>query len=257
MGHAYSAYLNREAAQLSGGVYRLRIEDIDFTRRRADWVEAIFRDLDWLGLLPESEPLFQSKRRALYRQKICDLEQSGLAYPCFCTRSSLKMIGGRYAGTCKPLTAEERQAEIKKGMPYAMRLDMAAISALGEDYSRLAIGLDDCIIARKDIGVSYHIAVTADDLAEGITHVIRGEDLAAETPYHRLLFQLYGATPPIYFHHTLIRDEEGGKLAKSKGSTSLQDMRSSGIAPQDVIRFLAQLAGESGDLAKLTKLLKG
>ncbi|WP_254605255.1 tRNA glutamyl-Q(34) synthetase GluQRS, partial [Sphingomonas bacterium] len=221
LGHALSAIRAHDLARApSAGRFLLRIEDIDEGRCRPDHVAAILDDLTWLGL--EWDGLvFQSKRRALYAEALARLQARGLVYPCFCTRAGIAASSAAphgtapvYPGTCRALSPAERTARAHE--PHGWRLDMtAAVAITGplawHDATAGHITADpaaqgDVVLARKDAGTSYHLAVTIDDAAQGVTDVVRGVDLFAATHIHRLLQALLGLPPPRYHHHRLLTD---------------------------------------------------
>ena len=248
LGHAYSAVrafdLASEAKETgAGGRFLLRIEDIDGTRSRADHVEAILADLAWLGLEWEG-PVFQSDRLELYAAALERLKAAELVYPCFCTRAevaaaSLAAPQGMeavYPGTCRGLVAPDLSR------PHCWRLDVrAALHSAGvtkeglwwHDATAGRVRADparhgDVILARKDAPASYHLAVTVDDAAQGVTDVVRGQDLFAATDVHRLLQALLGLPTPRYHHHPLLVGPDGERLAKRHGSPTLAAMRAAG-----------------------------
>jgi glutamyl-Q tRNA(Asp) synthetase len=224
LGHAYSAVMAHDMARSGGGRFHVRIEDIDGGRCRAEFVDAIFDDLKWLGLTWDSISV-QSEHGARYNATLDQLRVMGLIYPCICTRSEIAASasapqGDRppvYPGTCRG-RAVEGQA--------AWRLDMA--KAAGADDRAQAWG--DVVIARKDALASYHLAVVVDDAAEAVTDVVRGRDLETATDVHRILQNLLGLPTPHYHHHPLICGPDGKRLAKRAGSASLADLRASGIS---------------------------
>jgi len=259
IGHAWSAILSHDRAKGAGGRFLLRIEDIDGTRSRREYIDAIERDLAWLGLDWDRPVLLQSERLGLYAGAIERLKAMGLLYPCFCTRAeiaaSLSAPHGDtqlYPGTCRQLADAER-ARRQSGEQHAWRLDMArALDLLspaaeempdqGRHDARLAwhdeLAGDvvarpdlhgDVVLARKDAPASYHLAVTLDDAAQGVTHVVRGSDLFAATHVHRLLQALLGLPVPIYHHHALLADDSGERLAKRNKAPTLEAMRASGV----------------------------
>ncbi|GAA0331292.1 tRNA glutamyl-Q(34) synthetase GluQRS [Sphingomonas oligophenolica] len=249
LGHAWSAIQAHDRAQGSGGRFLLRIEDIDGTRSRPEFVAGILEDLAWLGLDWEQPVVFQSARSDLYAAAIERLRGAGLLYPCFCTRAeiaaSLAAPHGDgdpvYPGNCRHLASGERQRRMT-GERYAWRLDMArAIASLAAKdslvwHDELAGSViatpeihGDVILARKDAPASYHLAVTIDDAAQGVSHVVRGRDLFAATHVHRLLQALLGLPTPVYRHHALLTDGEGERLAKRNGAPTLAAMRAAGI----------------------------
>ncbi|RDC60976.1 Glutamyl-Q tRNA(Asp) synthetase [Alteripontixanthobacter maritimus] len=237
LGHAFSAIVAHDLAQASGGTFLLRIEDIDGARSRDRHAETARADLAWLGLTFEEVPA-QSQRIDSYRSALDRLVAMDLTYACTCTRTEVRtaqkaqgLSPETYPGTC-------RNARRSLDEPYAVRLDMAKAAALTGplDWTDRLSGkhrivtetLGDPVIWRKEEPASYHLAVTLDDAADGVTLVTRGTDLAASTPYHRILQELLGLSVPIWHHHALLRDIDGTKLAKRKGSPSLADRRLAG-----------------------------
>jgi glutamyl-Q tRNA(Asp) synthetase len=266
LGHAASALTCWRAAELAGGVCLLRIEDIDPVRCRPEFVSAIFEDLAWLGLDWPKPVMRQSKRMAAYRAASEMLVHEGVLYRCFCSRRevSARAMGSDpdgaplYPGTCRNLPDAEVAARLARGEQPQWRLDMAAAIAeagqrvvrfmpgfaetgqLGPDAIRPAVPerWGDAVLVRKDTPTSYHLSVVVDDAAQGISHVTRGEDLAAATDLHVLVQALLGLDSPVYGHHRLVTDGAGDKLAKSRGSQSLSDLRAKGWTPADVRRQL-------------------
>jgi glutamyl-Q tRNA(Asp) synthetase len=257
LGHAYSAILAHDHAREGGGRFLLRIEDIDPGRARAAFVAAIEEDLAWLGLGWDGEAVRQSRRLTLYAAALERLKAQGLAYPCFCTRSAIAAEiaasalaphgpdGPLYPGTCRLLPPDERAARMAE--PHAWRLDVAKAAALagpltwpdGDTEVRAkpeAFG--DVVLARKDAPVSYHLAVTVDDAAQGVTDVVRGRDLFAATNVHRLLQALLALPTPHYHHHALLADAEGNRLAKRHGAPTLASLREAGVDPRALVAAL-------------------
>lgn len=240
LGHALSAVRAFDLARTSGGRFLLRIEDIDGTRSRPEHVDAILRDLEWLGL--EWDDLsFQSERLGLYAAAQGQL--ADLLYPCFCTRAeiaaSLSAPHGAtplYPGTCRHLSPGTRAARM--GEPHSWRLDMKrAVERAGplcwqDEYAGTVaadpLAQGDVILARKDAPASYHLAVTVDDAAQGVTDVVRGVDLFDATHIHRLLQGLLDLETPLYHHHPLIVGADGQRLAKRHGAPALAAMREAG-----------------------------
>jgi glutamyl-Q tRNA(Asp) synthetase len=242
VGHAFSAMCAHDFARSFGGAFQLRIEDIDGTRSRPEYVEAIQRDMKWLGLGWDGPVIFQSHRVARYAYALERLQAMGLVYRCWCTRSEIAAAlkdkavphgpdGPVYPGTCRGV---ERADE-----DYCWRLDMAAaVEAVGPlVWTDLAAGeqqadpvlFGDVIVWRKDAPASYHLAATLDDAADEISHVVRGQDLFAYTAIHRLLQTLLCLPVPTYWHHPLLLDERGEKLAKSRLSEPLATLREAGV----------------------------
>lgn len=254
LGHAWSAVQAHDFARSHGGRFLLRIEDIDGARSRAEHVAGIIEDLNWLGLRWDGEPVLQSARLSFYAAALDRLKTMGLAYPCFCTRAGIAREIAEsgaaphgdapvYPGTCRGLDASARMHEA-----HAWRLDMAAAAARAGPlaWTDLDAGTitanpqaqGDIVIARKDVAVSYHLAVTVDDAAQGVTHVIRGQDLLAATHIHRLLQALLGLPTPLYRHHPLLTGPDGKRLAKRDGAPSLAELRERGVDPMALIDSL-------------------
>lgn len=238
LGHGWSAILAHDFARARGGRFVLRIEDIDGARSRPEHVAGILADLDWLGLPHDGPVMFQSARLAIYGAALDGLRERGLVYPCFCTRADITREiaasasaphdGGDapYPGICRPLTPGDRAARIAAGAPHAWRLDAAhALAAAGWHEP---FGHGDVVLARKDAPASYHLAATIDDAAQGVTDVVRGDDLAAVTDIHRLLQHLLGLPTPRYHPHPMLVDADGRRLAKRDGAPSLAAMRAAG-----------------------------
>jgi len=253
LGHAYSALLAHRFAREQGGRFLLRIEDIDPGRTREAHVAGIVEDLAWLGIAWDGEVVRQSGRLPLYAEALERLKTKGLAYPCFCTRSEIAAEiaasasaphgpdGPLYPGTCRGLPQAARDWRMRHE-PHAWRLDMSkAVRKTGDlHWTDAAAGevlaepdrFGDVVLARKDAPTSYHLAVTVDDAAQGVTDVVRGRDLFAATDVHRLLQELLGLPVPRYHHHALLADESGRRLAKRSGAPSIADMRAAGADPQ-------------------------
>jgi len=255
LGHAASAVFAARAAE-DGGRFLLRIEDIDVTRCRPEFTDAILEDLAWLGLRWETPVRRQSEHLDDYRAALERLEGLGLLYPCFCTRKDIQREigdihraphgpdGPVYPGTCRALPAAEAAARRRAGEPYALRLNMAeAIRVAGPlTWHDRAAGLQrarpevfgDVVLARKDTPTSYHLSVTLDDALQGITLVTRGQDLFEATHIHRLLQALLGLDTPAYHHHPLLTGPDGRRLAKRDRSLTLRALRESGATPEAV-----------------------
>ena len=270
LGHAFSALTNSRISQGLGGRLLLRIEDIDLGRTRPEFVQGILDDLAWLGLTFDGPVRRQSEHFSDYARARDALAGRKLLYPCFCSRGRIAAAvaeraasGERiardpdgaplYPGICRSLSRDAVEARISAGEPHTWRLDSAA--ALAEVTAPLVIRRfapgaaddtvpadparwGDAVIARRDVPTSYHLAVVWDDAEQGISHVVRGRDLEAATDLHVLLQHLLGLPSPAYHHHGLIRDEAGDKLAKSKGSESLADLRSRSVTPGAVRAML-------------------
>lgn len=241
VGHAWSALMAHDMARAAGGAFRLRIEDIDGTRSRAEHVAGIMEDLRWLGIGWDGELVFQSQRLAHYDAALERLRGMGLLYPCFCTRADIAASasaphgpeGALYPGTCRGLSDAERARRMSAGEAHAWRIDMGKAAArvgvsIGEDNP---IAHGDVVLARKDAPASYHLSCTLDDAAMGVSHVLRGDDLLGATDIHRLLQALLGLPSPVYIHHPLLVDADGRRLAKRSGSIALAELRAQGMDP--------------------------
>lgn len=263
LGHAYSAWLNARLAEKLGGRFLVRIEDIDTTRCTAELAGQCLADLAWLGLKWEEPVRVQSQHWKDYTAAANTLKARGLLYPCFCSRrevadaSTGQAPDGSplYPGTCRHLPAEQAQARIAAGEPYALRLDMTrALAEIGTALSYFRFDPEslreeavtappkhwgDAILVRKETPTSYHLSVVVDDALQGVTHVVRGADLEAATDLHLLLQRLLGLPTPHYHHHGLITNEEG-KLSKSKGSKSLADLRERGVTAGEIMEILRE-----------------
>ncbi|WP_137899260.1 tRNA glutamyl-Q(34) synthetase GluQRS [Sphingomonas sp. 2SG] len=247
LGHAFAALQAHDLARAAGGGFLLRIEDIDGTRSREGFVAGIAEDLAWLGLTWDGPVLRQSTRLDVYDAALAGLRDNGLLYPCFCTRADIAASvsaphhgpdGLVYPGTCRHLPAGEAAARIEAGMPHAWRLatDRAVAITGPLDWSDALAGpqradpaaFGNVVLARKDAPASYHLAVTIDDAAQGITDVVRGRDLMRATDIHRLLQALLGLPTPRYRHHPLLLGPDGTRLAKRNGAPALADLRAAG-----------------------------
>ncbi len=242
LGHAFSALCAHDFARAHDGAFRLRIEDIDGTRSRVEHIETILADLEWLGLNRDGPVQYQSGTVGRYADAFEKLKAMGLVYRCACSRGDIAEVlkttavphgpdGPHYPGTC-------RACAVAHDVPHCWRLDMGkAVERTGSlRWTDLAAGeqaadpmlFGDVVLWRKDAPASYHLAATVDDAADGITYVVRGQDLFAYTAIHRLLQALLGLPEPTYWHHPLLLDASGEKLAKSKSSPALAARREAG-----------------------------
>ena len=257
-GHAFSALTAWTAAKTAGGRFLLRIEDIDPIRCKPEFDAGILEDLAWLGLDWETPVRRQSAHLADYATVIDTLDRRGLLYRCFRTRKEiLDAIGDAPHGAAEavrpgPHPAEEEAALLSEGRAFAWRLSLdRAREVLGDRaWQALAFveegeGPDgerglirarpetagDVVVARKDAGTAYHVAVTHDDALQGVTHVIRGLDLFEATHIQVLLQALMGWPTPVYRHHRLVTGKDGRRYAKRDGSVTLSHLRSQGLSP--------------------------
>ena len=270
LGHALSALLNFDMARASGGRLLLRIEDIDATRCRPEYETAIYEDLAWLGIEWEKPVRRQSEHLGEYRAVLDELAAKQLIFPSFESRADIaRMVADResharwprdpdgapiYPGSARQMRPEERARRIAAGGPYALRLDMARavewagplrwtetgagpngehgeVPARPEDWG-------DVVLGRKEVPTSYHLSVVVDDARQGVTDVVRGQDLFWSTSVHRLLQSLLGLPAPRYHHHRLLLDADGRKLSKSTRSTGLRELRAQGMTPADIRRMV-------------------
>jgi len=275
LGHAFSALTAFEAARKAGGSFLVRMEDIDVTRSRPEYEDAIFEDLAWLGIEWEEPVVRQVDRFDAYRVALTDLQSRGLIYPCYCSRKEINAAlsaphhdgsdvgpdGPAYPGTCRSL-GEDKNRMARD--PYALRLNIRkAIASVGGagivkklsfkelgkgpkgetkkinlDPSYLIEACGDVVLARKETPASYHLSVVLDDALQQVTHVTRGQDLFSATSIHRLLQALFGRPTPTYRHHRLIVDEAGKRLAKRDDARSLQALRRDGASVSDIRKLV-------------------
>jgi len=270
LGHAYSALMNFDLARRSGGRLLLRIEDIDATRCRPEFEAAIVEDLAWLGIQWEAPVRRQSEHLSLYRDAVQRLADQGLVYPAFETRAEIMRLVAQqeangawprdpdgapvYPGLAKSLAAGDRARLLESGAPYTLRLDMVAAYRRVGDLSWVEQGAGpggetgtvqaepqawgEVVLARKETPTSYHLSVVIDDALQGVTDVVRGQDLFWSTSVHRLLQRLLGLPQPVYRHHGLVLDAAGRKLAKSTKAIGLRDLRAQGLTPPDIRRLV-------------------
>ncbi len=261
LGHVLAAQVAYQLANDSGGTFLLRHEDLDGPRVRESYYQEIEADLTWLGLPWQGTPLRQTDRTHAYQAALLTLRQKNLTYPCFCTRREIQDEWSRsavapqlgtedliYPGTCRHLSAADRTAKLLAGQPHAWRIDSAAAAVQTGPltFQDLRFGeisvdpqlLGDVVLARKDIGIAYHLAVVVDDAYQKVSHVTRGEDLLASTHVHRLLQVLLDLPQPIYLHHPLVCDENGKRLAKRHDAQSIASLRESGLSPAQVLALL-------------------
>lgn len=254
LGHAFSAVLGHERARRGGGKFLLRIEDLDRTRSRPEFVGGIVEDLRWLGLDCDEPLLIQSQRAGAYEEALDRLRQRGLVYPCFCTRSDIAAaleaphgVSAHYPGTCRGLPDDpDRRAST----PHSWRLDAGkALAAAGlpswteadrHRFTSTREEFDDVILARKDAPAAYHLACVVDDAASRVTLVTRASDLRGSTPIQRLLQTLLGLAEPAYLHHRLVAHGDGTRLAKRDRAPTLAAMRESGVDGRALARDLAE-----------------
>ncbi len=253
VGHLLAVLQAKHLAVINGGRCLLRIEDIDRRSCADEWVNLMYDDLAWLGIAFDGEVMVQSRRFDVYGAALQELREIGVLYPCFCTRGEIKAqiaemgraphssLGYLYPGTCKKLPPDLVQEKIAAGVPHTWRIDMQRVQDMvgcpcWEDLRRgvqrcVPTLYGDVVLARKDFPASYHLAVVVDDAAQGVTLVSRGEDLFDATHIHRALQAVLGLPVPRYYHHSLLRDNTGKRLAKRDGARSLASLRAAGLTP--------------------------
>lgn len=274
LGHAFAALTAFQTAREKSGRFLLRIEDIDVTRCRREFETAIYEDLRWLGLVWEEPVRRQSAHFTDYENALRKLDAMGVLYTCFCTRKDIAdeiagasaaphLIlqgpeGPLYPGTCRNLSAEERNIRMARGERYALRLDVGrahestGILTFVEEgrgpegehglQTVEATCLGDVVLARKEMPASYHLAVVNDDALQGVTCITRGEDLFHATHVQRLLQALLGFPQPVYAHHRLLTDETGKKFSKRDKAVTLAKLRANGATPNDIKRRIGLAA---------------
>jgi glutamyl-Q tRNA(Asp) synthetase len=278
LGHAYSALLGFDMATRRGGEWLLRIEDIDRQRSKPEWERQIYEDLDWLGLWWPEPVMRQSERTDAYREALVVLWRNQAVYACDCSRADIAAAvsapqegaspvvgpdGIVYPGTCRPGVVDI--ADGREPMPGgALRLNMSeaawgpwrpgekhllSFQEAGEgprdergrvEFTRdeMIRDVGDVVLARRDMGTSYHLSVVLDDAAQGVTHVVRGQDLFEATRIHVVLQRLLGLPTPTYHHHRLVRDETGRRLAKREDAKAIRRFRDEGATPADLRRMV-------------------
>lgn len=266
LGHAHAAKVAHDLARNDQGWFLLRQEDIDSSRVREEYEEATRQDLEWLGLNWDGEILHQSSRQAAYTAAFHHLGERNLVYPCFCTRKQIQaeIATSRsaphgpaehlYPGTCRSLSAEETAARIASGEAHAWRFNAQKAAEIHGDlyfhdlrFGKIPVDISangDAVLARKDIGTAYHLAVVIDDAFQDITHVTRGDDLLASTHIHRQLQAILGHPEPTYLHHACVCDENGKRLAKRDHAKSIRQLREDGLTPTEIFamaeKYLSQ-----------------
>ncbi len=255
IGHVYAAQVAYDLAKKAGGKFLLRQEDIDTSRVREEYYAKIEKDLQWLGLAWDGEILRQSSREAAYENVLERLKGLNLVYPCFCTRKDIQAALSAphgadapiYPGTCRRISAEESNDRIASGEAHSWRFDAGKAAKIHgelffEDLRFGRIQVDplvngDAVLARKDIGIAYHLAVVVDDDFQEVTHVTRGDDLLGATHIHRQLQAILSLREPVYLHHACVCDEDGKRLAKRDAARSIRSLRESGFSPQEVLEM--------------------
>ena len=268
LGHAYSASLNFQMAKQTGGQFLLRIEDIDTERCRPDLETQMLHDLEWLGIEWNETPRRQSEHFETYRDALDTLEDAGLIYPAFMSRREIKTTVENWGASWKtdpdgvPIYpgdeknwSDDRIQQMQADRPtHTKRLDMQAAchhvgstlhweeTGSGPEGETGLVEADpqawgDVVLGRSDTPTSYHLSVVVDDALQGVTNIVRGQDLFWSTSIHRLLQELLGLPQPQYHHHRLITDDQGHQLSKSQKDTSIRALREAGLTPDDIRRL--------------------
>jgi glutamyl-tRNA synthetase len=273
LGNAWAALLGWLWARTEGGEFLLRIEDLDAARSRPEAVDALHRDLAWLGLPFDGPLLVQSQRADAYQKALQTLVAQGRVYPCFCTRAEVARAasaphgpaddGPVYPGTCASLGAAEAEERSRARTPV-LRFRAAAIPEAFVDGVHGSVTQDvrrevgDFPVRRHDGVASYQLAVVVDDAASSVSHVLRGDDLLASTPRQLQLYRALGLPPPRYAHVPLLLGEDGKRLAKRAGPPSLSEIREAGLCSERVVGLLARWAGLSdGRPCRPSELVEG
>jgi len=267
LGHAYSALLAHDMAMKAGGTFVLRIEDIDQSRARATWETQIYEDLAWLGLSWSTPVLRQSDRLITYETALNTLWAQGDLFACTCNRRDIESAASApqegttprfgpdgiiYPGTCRPTTESTRGQVLPRNTALRLHMAKAARSDTPLNFTETGAGpqgehgtipitdtdlvhnIGDVVLARRDMGTSYHLSAVLDDAAQGVTHVVRGMDLFDATKIHVALQNMLNLPTPIYHHHRLIRDDRGKRLAKRDDARAISTYRADGLSPQDI-----------------------
>lgn len=267
LGHAYAAWIAYDLARSAQGKFLVRIEDIDQSRSRAQWEAQIFDDLSWLGLEWETPVLRQSTQLPKYSEALDTLWEQDLIYPCSCNRRDIieavsapqEGMGQKfgpdgliYPGTCRRKPKPETRptdVALRLDLAHAMRSQTYCFTEAGSgpegqtgeismNRARVIQEVGDVVLARRDMGTSYHLSVVVDDASQGITHVTRGSDLFEATQIHVVLQELLNFKTPTYHHHKLIRDTNGKRLAKRDDARAIAKYRADGLSPMDIKRMV-------------------
>lgn len=279
MGNAWTALWAWLQGRSCGGELVLRIEDLDPERSKEVYREQLMEDLNWLGLNWDEGPYLQSQRRALYQHALIEINENGLVYPCYCSRAEIRNAvaaphgqdpASEYPGTCRNLSPSQRDYLRSMGRRPAFRIRVPARTFTWDDLYQGQVtqelsGMGDFVLQRADGVHAYQLAVVVDDGMMGITHVLRGEDLLPSTARQLWLYELLGLPAPVFTHVPLLYSQNGHRLAKRDASLSIGALRRRGVLPEQIIGYLAFLAGwlehyepvSAGDLIgcfKITRL---
>ena len=260
LGNARSALLGWLQAKAPGGEFLVRVEDLDRARCKPEYVDDLFRDLEYLGVTWDEAPVYQSQRGEAYDAALRALSAHGRIYPCFCTRTEIARAasaphgpsdeGPRYPGTCAALTPEQAQARAKeRAAALRFRPNPGVTEFVDSLHGAYAQDVDavvgDFVVRRNDGVASYQLAVVVDDAESRITHVLRGDDLLSSTPRQIQLLQALGKGVPQYAHVPLLMGEDGKRLAKRAGAFAVTEVRKAGVPAERVVGLLAEWSGLS------------
>lgn len=271
LGHAYSALLAFDMSLAAKGSFLLRMEDIDQSRSRDTWEAQIYDDLAWLGIRWPEPVLRQSDNMNAYALALKKLRKLGVLYPCCCNRRDIRAALGApqesaehvfgpdglvYPGTCRglrDLPSTDSEPAVRLDMAKAVRVISHQTGAVPLAFQEtdgtntrivsfaehdLTSHIGDVVLARRDMGTSYHLSVVVDDAAQEITHVVRGEDLFEATKIHVVIQRLLGLSTPVYRHHRLIRDDAGKRLAKRDDARAIAKYRQDGLSAEDIRKMV-------------------
>jgi glutamyl-tRNA synthetase len=256
LGNLRTAAVAWMSARSSGRGFLVRMEDLDPHQSRREHEESQHTEMASIGMDWNGEVVRQSERFPLYEDAISDLRARGLVYECFCSRREVRaeieaapqaphLPPGSYPGTCRNLTPEEREAKRASGRPPALRLrtDGEVLGFEDRVHGRVEAGVDDVVLRRNDGTPAYNLAVVVDDALQGVTEVVRGDDLLASTPRHLHLQSLLGLPHPEYAHVPLVMGDDGERLSKRTGSTTLEGLAESGVGPDRVVAWIGWSLG--------------
>ncbi len=267
LGNAFSALLAWAFARSAGGSFVLRLEDLDERCQNPVYAKGLLDDLSWLGIDWDGEPVVQANRVSAYEEALERITSRAELYPCFCSRADLHAASAPhasdgtplYAGTCYSMDANEREIRVA-GQRHALRLHVpdetiGFVDAIQGPYEQnLARECGDFVLRRSDGVFAYQLVCVVDDIASGVTQVVRGSDLLSSTPRQILLYELLGAPVPEFAHHPLVLAAAGRRLSKRNGDSTIASMRERDIAPEAVVGYLAQLAGQVEEAEPMSAL---